>query len=375
MNTTINIPEFIDKVRSLHSRHSTIRSNISLDDLIESLNELNDLIEIYSVKEAIITQIEMLLVLIIKNDFSAFNKDMLHTVFYGSPGVGKSRTAYILAKIWRSLGILKRSPVGNFLSNPRKHFEKISQLREDFVALYDNYLTPEKKDCKSMMDKYQKDWLSIYNRLIGMDSRLNSQEDNIVICSREDFVAEYAGQTSIKTANFLNKCLGKCIIIEEAYTLHMGETDGYGLEAITVLNRFMDEHCDELIVIFTGYENKLRDSIFKAQPGLERRCQWFFHLQSYSAEGLAKIFTKQLKDMDWYVKDRDFLIDFFKKNISSFRNYGGDTIKLAFKCKLYHSKKIFDKLYTDETKDIDYILDNPVIEKAFEEYCKHIKLI
>lgn len=374
MNTVINIPEFINKVKTLYNRYPTIQSNISLDDLIESLIELNDLIEIYSVKDAVVTQIEMLLVLMIKNDYSAFNKEMLHTVFYGNPGVGKSKTAYILAKIWRSLGILKRTPIGSFLTNPKKHFDKLKQIREDFIILYDNYLTPEKKDCKSMMDKYQKDWLSIYNRLISMDSRFGSPENNIVVCGREDFIAEYAGQTSVKTFNFLNKCLGKCIIIEEAYTLYMGENDGYGLEAITILNRFMDEHSDELIVIFTGYENRLRESIFKAQPGLERRCQWFFHLQSYSALGLSKIFIKQLNDMEWYIEDNEFLVDFFTKNIISFPNYGGDTNKFAFKCKLYHSKKIFNRLYESKSKEIEYIIDNSIIEEAFEEYRKHIKL-
>jgi len=364
---------FIIKVKSLYERYSNIRHNINIDELTTSLNELNELIEIYSVKDAILNQIQMLLVLMIKNDFTSFNKEMLHSVFYGSPGVGKSKTAYILAKIWRSLGVLKRSPVGIFLSNPRKHFEKITQIRNDFTKLYDSYLVPEKKDCKSMMIRYQKEWLSLYNRLIGIDS-INVQGDNIVICGREDFIAEYAGQTSVKTTNFLNKCLGKCIIIEEAYTLYMGENDAYGLEAITILNRFMDEHNDELIVIFTGYEDNLKNSIFKAQPGLERRCQWFFHLQSYSYLGLSKIFVKQLKDMDWYVKDIEFINNFFKTNIKYFPNYGGDTSKFAFKCKLSHSKKIFDSLYKDDKNDIEYILENSVVEDAFKEYRQHITL-
>jgi hypothetical protein len=364
---------FIIKVKHLYDKYLNIRSNINIDELTVSLLELNELIEIYSVKDAILNQIQMLLVLMIKNDFISFRNEMLHSVFYGSPGVGKSKTAYILAKIWRSLGILKRSSVGIFLSNPQKHFEKIAQIRNDFTKLYDSYLVPEKKDCKNMMDKYQKEWLSIYNRLIGIDS-VNSQEDNIVICSREDFIAEYAGQTSIKTTNFLNKCLGKCIIIEEAYTLYIGENDSYGLEAITILNRFMDEHSDELIVIFTGYEDNLKESIFKAQPGLERRCQWFFHLQSYSYSGLSKIFIKQLKDMEWSVEDTSFIIDFFRNNIKYFPNYGGDTNKFAFKCKLCHSKRIFDILSNDEKNNIEYVLENNIIEEAFEEYNQHIAI-
>lgn len=370
---TIDIENFIIKVKYLHGKYPSIRSNISIEELSNALAELDNLIEIYGVKEAILNQIEMLIVLIIKEDFGSFNKDMLHTVFYGSPGVGKSKTSLILAKIWRALGILKRSPVGIVYSNPKKHFDKISEIRNDFINLYDSYLVPDKKDCKSMMEKYEKKWLSIYNQLISINFFSINQEDTIVVCGREDFVAEYAGQTSIKTSTFLKKCLGKCVIIEEAYLLYLGESDTYGLEAITVLNRFMDEYKDELIVIFTGYENKLKESIFKAQPGLERRCQWFFHLQGYTVNGLAKIFIKQLKDMEWEVESPEFIINFFKENISYFPNYGGDTQKLAFKCKLYRSKKLFENLYNN-INDIKYIIDESTLLLAFEEYKKHITL-
>jgi hypothetical protein len=370
---SVDIDNFIIKVKYLHEKYPSVKGNIKIDEIIYYLNELNELVEIYSVKNAILSQIEMLIVLIIKEDFTAFNKDMLHTVFYGNPGVGKSKTAFILAKIWRALGILKRSPVGIFLSKPKEHFDKISQVRIDFGNLYDGYLVPDKKDCKGMMEKYEKNWLSIYNQLIALGTFSSSQDENIIICGREDFVAEYAGQTSIKTSNFLKKCLGKCVIIEEAYLLYLGESDTYGLEAITVLNRFMDEYKDELIVIFTGYENKLKESIFKAQPGLERRCQWFFHLQGYTVNGLSRIFIKQLTDMDWDVKDSNFILNFIKDKISYFPNYGGDTQKFAFKCKLHHSKKIFNNLYNN-IGELEYTIDDTTLVEAFEEYKKHITL-
>jgi len=369
----IDIDNFIIKVKYLHEKYPSVKLNIILDELVSSLNELNELVEIYSVKEAILSQIEMLIVLTIKSDFTSFSKDMLHTVFYGTPGVGKSKTAFILARIWRALGMLKRSPLGVFLLDPRKYFVKIQQIRNDFINLYDSYLIPDKKDCKTMMEKYEKNWLSIYNQLISVSSSPENQENNIVICGREDFVAEYAGQTSIKTSSFLKKCLGKCVIIEEAYLLYLGESDTYGLEAITVLNRFMDEHKDELIIIFTGYEKKLKESIFKAQPGLERRCQWFFHLEGYTVIGLTKIFIKQLNDMNWGVENSDFIVNFFNENIKYFPNFGGDTQKLAFKCKLHHSKKIFNNLYNN-INELKYIIDETTLLQAFDEYKNHITL-
>jgi len=371
------IPTFIEKVRVIHTKYDNIKRNINLEHLIGSLNDLNSLVEMYSVKLSIIRQIEMVLVHIIKVGSPVSEKHMMHSVFYGSPGVGKSRTALILANIWKSLGLLKRTPSGMLVSEPKKSIDKLIQIRDDFIALYDNYTNPEKKDCKSMMEKHQRDWISIRNRLIGMNLTTTSfMDSSVVVCGREDLVAEYAGQTSTKASKFLTNCLGKCLIIEEAYALYLGDTDTYGMEAITVLNRFMDEHPDELMVIFTGYEDKLRDSIFKAQPGLQRRCIWFFHLQGYSPKGLCSIFVKQLKESNWSVKDMDYLLKFFERNIAKFPNFGGDTHRFVFLCKLFNSSKIINSLTTEDivSEDIEYILDNEDIENAYVEYLKHMGL-
>ena len=212
---------------------------------------------------------------------------------------------------------------------------------------------------------------------MGDDLSLNIKESGeitpkpeslITICGREDFVAEYSGQTSIKTSKFLTANLGKCIIIEEAYLLCHSEADTYGMEAITVLNRFMDEHNEDLIIIFTGYEELLKHTIFKYQPGLKRRCQWFFDIRGYSPEGLADIFKLQVKSMGWNVDSSVNLIDFFITNKDYFGNFGGDTQKLALQCKLIYSEENFDNLLN---KDFNLIINNDILLKGFEEYKKH----
>ena len=37
------------------------------------------------------------------------NGDMLHTVIYGPPGVGKTKLGYILGKIYYKMNIIKKS--------------------------------------------------------------------------------------------------------------------------------------------------------------------------------------------------------------------------------------------------------------------------
>ena len=48
------------------------------------------------------------------------------------------------------------------------------------------------------------------------------------------------------------------------------------MEALTVINRYMDEHSDDYIFILNGYKDLLDRTIFKVQPGLRRRIQWTF---------------------------------------------------------------------------------------------------
>jgi hypothetical protein len=371
------VRDFIVKVSNLSPKYDKIRRCINIPLLIDNLKELDELVEVYAVKSAIIRQVNMLIVLIIKNDQISLEKEMLHTVFYGNPGVGKSRTAFVLAKIWQALGILSTVEGAKDISCKNQDFlTKINQIRDEYISLYDKYLTPEFKDCKSMFRATQDSWLSIRNNLVDLDIKYKPVGKGIVVAGREDFVAEYSGQTSIKAFNFLNSCKGKCLIIEEAYLLCLSETDTYGMEAITTLNRFMDEHSAEIIVIFTGYEDKLKSSIFKAQPGLQRRCQWFFNLQGYSPAGLSQIFIRQLSKMGWSCEDPDYVKQFLASHLDSFPNFGGDTERLAFQCKLLYSSEVINHIFEGEDSSLLVpTITNSIIQQAFNEYKKNQILI
>jgi DNA polymerase III delta prime subunit len=390
------IVKLINDLELMYQKDITFR-NIFEDytKLKNTLAELNSLIEMDNVKDVIVKQVRMLVVDAYRNlkngtDRSTrFDNHMLHTVFYGNPGVGKSKTAKYLARCWEALGLLKSYSEESI--NPKDLLNKVNSNRALFLELYESYKIGSNDKSLNKVTNFWKlhceKWEIIKSGLKEIGSDISNcvlnkleltprEEPMIVICGRENFVAEYSGQTSIKTANFLKQNLGKCIIIEEAYLLCHSETDTYGMEAITVLNRFMDEYPESLIVIFTGYEDLLKNTIFKFQPGLKRRCQWIFNLKSYSPSGLALIFTKQLNDLNWEVSEDLNLVKFFSDNFEYFPHFGGDTEKLSLQCKMIYSMDSFENLLKniiDEGSPYKEkrLITEKILIKGFEEFKKH----
>jgi hypothetical protein len=386
-----DVGNFIDKLKSMHDKDENIRKVIlNFPELISSLEYLQKLVEMYAVKSIIIKNIQMLIILAYKALLSGkdletlYRGHMLHTVFYGNPGVGKSHSAKCLARIWKALGVLKKINKEEKKIKSQDILTHVNASRKDFLTLYENY----KKSSKVSYKSFEVQWESVKNNLKLLGDEMTDQgvvsiiskdnEEVIVMCGREDFVAEYAGQTSIKTLNFIKKNLGKCIIIEEAYLLYNGESDHYGMEAITVLNRCMDEYADSLIIIFTGYEELLLNTIFKAQPGLRRRCQWIFNLQGYSSLGLSKIFDQQVTNLGWSIDPEINMIDFFESRMDHFLGYGGDTERLSLHCKMQCTGDVFGSLYNLlqenkklESNHLQLIVTKDVLEKGYNEYLKN----
>lgn len=378
------VKNFIVKIRKLNDKYEAIRSSINLNELIEQLSELDNLVEIYNVKTVILKHIEMLIILTLSNKSSSnkiiTDNHMLHTVFYGHPGVGKSKTAKILAKIWKALGILKNMNINTQINN-KEILTRINSIRNKYLNLYEFHCNPEYKESKQMWKSYTNSWNEIKLELSSLADKVHTNVINnviipepisdelYVIAGRENFVAEYSGQTAIKTLNFLKSCLGKCVIIEEAYLLYHSDSDIYGMEALTVLNRFMDEFASYIAIIFTGYEDKLRETIFTAQPGLKRRCQWIFNLKGYTYQGLCSIFLKQMNELGWTFEDNSDVYNFFELNYEKFPNFGGDTEKLALNCKMMYSHLIFDKMFSSENGvNITLCLNTDMLNSAFESY-------
>jgi hypothetical protein len=114
---------------------------------------------------------------------------------------------------------------------------------------------------------------------------------HVVECDRGRLVAEYVGQTAVRTHAMIDSALDGILFIDEAYSLAGRGAEDFGSEAIETLLKRMEDDRDRLIVIVAGYTGPMEQFI-ASNPGLESRFTNYLHFPDYSPEELAEIFHR-----------------------------------------------------------------------------------
>ncbi|MBR3280765.1 MAG: AAA family ATPase [Clostridia bacterium] len=129
------------------------------------------------------------------------------------------------------------------------------------------------------------------------------ENNKLIEVERKDLIAEYIGQTAIKTAEVIEKAMGGVLFIDEAYTLaaKKGSSD-FGPEAIATLIKAMEDHKDKLVVIFAGYRNEMK-SFLDTNPGISSRIGYTFDFEDYTGEELVEIFKLKSKNMGFEIAE------------------------------------------------------------------------
>ncbi|MEW6156598.1 MAG: AAA family ATPase [Verrucomicrobiota bacterium] len=112
---------------------------------------------------------------------------------------------------------------------------------------------------------------------------------HLVECDRSSLVAEYVGQTAIKTNAVINAALDGILFIDEAYSLAKDNED-FGHEAIEAIIKRMEDNRDRLIVIVAGYPEEMERFIY-SNPGLHSRFTRIIEFPDYSPQELCRIFS------------------------------------------------------------------------------------
>lgn len=120
------------------------------------------------------------------------------------------------------------------------------------------------------------------------------KKGHLVETDRSGLVAEYVGQTAVKTNKIIDSALDGVLFIDEAYTLASGGSNDYGHEAVATLLKRMEDNRDRLIVIIAGYKDEMQKFI-DMNPGLQSRFTRYINFEDYNALALARIFHLNAK--------------------------------------------------------------------------------
>lgn len=125
---------------------------------------------------------------------------------------------------------------------------------------------------------------------------------HLIETDRSGLVAEYVGQTAVKTNKIIDSALDGVLFIDEAYSLVQGGSEDYGHEAVATLLKRMEDDRERLVVILAGYTGEMKRFI-ESNPGLQSRFNRYIHFEDYSAEELKKIFLRNLEKNQYTISD------------------------------------------------------------------------
>ena len=120
---------------------------------------------------------------------------------------------------------------------------------------------------------------------------------------RSGLVAEYVGQTAVKTNAVIDSALNGVLFIDEAYALvPMNAGSDYGQEAISTLLKRMEDDRDKLVVIIAGYPDEMKRFI-DSNPGLQSRFTRYINFPDYTDQELFDIFKLYLNKNQYTMTD------------------------------------------------------------------------
>ncbi len=148
---------------------------------------------------------------------------------------------------------------------------------------------------------------------------------HLVEVDRSKMVAEYVGQTAIKTNKVIDSAIDGVLFIDEAYTLSRGSENDFGQESIDTLLKRMEDDRDRLVVIVAGYTEEMQDFI-NSNPGLQSRFNRFINFPDYTEEELYEILKRTAQNYSYTFSDgfKNKIQDFLKHSVTHKNKHFGN---------------------------------------------------
>ena len=123
--------------------------------------------------------------------------------------------------------------------------------------------------------------------------------------SESDLLSGYVNQTTTQTLAKLEEARGGVLFIDEAYSLDKKSTNDTGKEAITTILKYMEDHKNEIMIIFAGYTKEM-EQFLQINPGLTSRVPNRLNFEDYSPEQIVQMGIKGLQKNHYEIADVEY---------------------------------------------------------------------
>ena len=168
----------------------------------------------------------------------------------------------------------------------------VTLLKAQRAAISDSFF--QKKEAKTLAYYILKHYLCIAFK--------EKHFFGIVECGRQDLVGKYVGWTAQIVESKFQAARGGILFIDEAYSL-VEDNRTYGAEAINTIVQEMENYRDEVIVIFAGYPEKMKEFL-EQNEGLASRIAFHLNFPDYSPEELTQILDLMLEKSEYRMDER-----------------------------------------------------------------------
>lgn len=181
---------------------------------------------------------------------------------------------------------------------------------------------------------------------------------HIIEVGRGDLVGKYVGWTAKIIKEKFKNAKGGILFIDEAYSLVDDRNGSFGDEAINTVVQEMENHREDVIVIFAGYPDKMEEFLNK-NPGLRSRIAHHIHFEDYSLEELSEIARHIAKEKELVIDDdaMNKVRDIIENNMSQ-KDFGNGRFvrNLIERAKVAHNSRLvhldYDEVTVDDVKTI-----------------------
>ena len=230
-------------------------------------------------------------------------------LYFKNPAEGRE-----MAETLRKYISKYRETIGTSIKNPLDDLIGLKRVKEEITTLT-NYIKMKQKRDEMDMKSPNISYHCVFTGNPGTGKTTVARiiagiyrdmgvlySGHLVETDRSGLVAEYIGQTAVKTNAIIDSALDGVLFIDEVYTLAQGDKTDFGHEAIATLLKRMEDARDRLVVILAGYTNEIEEFI-NSNPGLRSRFNRYIHFEDYSAEELYEIFCLQMKKNEYTMTD------------------------------------------------------------------------